>query len=76
MNSTTEIIRRVRVAPCTAQGSRHRIGSSRTACYTASTSKATEPAALNGWYLLHLDGRAAGAFGSWKSGTRVLEVVR
>jgi len=23
---------------------------------------------LNGWYLLHLDGRAAGAFGSWKTG--------
>lgn len=23
---------------------------------------------LNGWYLLHLNGRAAGAFGSWKSG--------
>jgi len=22
----------------------------------------------NGWYLLHMDGRAAGAFGSWKSG--------
>lgn len=22
----------------------------------------------NGWYLLHLDGRAAGAFGSWKTG--------
>lgn len=22
----------------------------------------------NGWYLLHLDGRAAGAFGSWKAG--------
>jgi putative DNA primase/helicase len=25
---------------------------------------------LNGWYLLHLDGRAAGAFGSWKTGVR------
>lgn len=25
-------------------------------------------ASLNGWYLLHLDGRAAGAFGSWKTG--------
>lgn len=24
----------------------------------------------NGWYLLHLDGRAAGIFGSWKSGLR------
>jgi len=24
----------------------------------------------NGWYLLHLDGRPAGGFGSWKSGTR------
>lgn len=23
---------------------------------------------LNGWYCLHLDGRAAGAFGSWKAG--------
>lgn len=22
----------------------------------------------NGWYLLHMDGRAAGAFGSWKAG--------
>lgn len=25
---------------------------------------------LNGWYCLHGDGRAAGAFGSWKSGMR------
>ena len=25
---------------------------------------------LNGWYLLHLDGRPAGGFGNWKSGTR------
>lgn len=25
---------------------------------------------LNGWYLLHLDGRAAGVFGSWKTGLR------
>lgn len=25
---------------------------------------------LNGWYCLHGDGRAAGAFGSWKSGLR------
>ncbi|MGQ5488790.1 toprim domain-containing protein [Thauera sp. ZXT1-4] len=24
----------------------------------------------NGWYALHLDGRAAGAFGSWKTGLR------
>jgi len=24
----------------------------------------------NGWYALHLDGRAAGVFGSWKSGLR------
>jgi putative DNA primase/helicase len=24
---------------------------------------------LNGWYVLHLDGIAAGAFGSWKDGT-------
>jgi len=25
---------------------------------------------LNGWYSLHLDGRAAGVFGSWKAGIR------
>ncbi|CAI06856.1 toprim domain-containing protein [Aromatoleum aromaticum] len=25
---------------------------------------------LNGWYSLHLDGRAAGVFGSWKTGLR------
>lgn len=25
---------------------------------------------LNGWYLLHMDGRAAGVFGSWKTGIR------
>jgi putative DNA primase/helicase len=25
---------------------------------------------LNGWYCLHLDGRAAGIFGSWKTGQR------
>lgn len=25
---------------------------------------------LNGWYSLHLDGRAAGIFGSWKTGLR------
>lgn len=25
---------------------------------------------LNGWYALHLDGRAAGIFGSWKTGFR------
>lgn len=25
---------------------------------------------LNGWYCLHIDGRAAGAFGSWKTGSR------
>lgn len=25
---------------------------------------------LNGWYCLHLDGRAAGTFGSWKTGIR------
>ena len=24
---------------------------------------------LNGWYVLHLDGIASGAFGSWKAGT-------
>ena len=25
---------------------------------------------LNGWYCLHLDGRAAGIFGNWKTGMR------
>lgn len=25
---------------------------------------------LNGWYVLHVDGRPAGGFGSWKSGAR------
>ncbi len=25
---------------------------------------------LNGWYCLHLDGRAAGIFGNWKTGIR------
>jgi putative DNA primase/helicase len=25
---------------------------------------------LNGWYRLHLDGRAAGSFGDWKQGIK------
>ena len=25
---------------------------------------------LNGWYSLHLDGRAAGSFGDWKQGIK------
>jgi putative DNA primase/helicase len=27
-----------------------------------------KPGSLNGWYVLHLDGIASGAFGSWKAG--------
>ena len=30
---------------------------------------------LNGWYCLHLDGRAAGIFGNWKTGLRSLGLV-
>lgn len=29
-----------------------------------------KPGTRNGWYALHLDGRAAGVFGSWKTGLR------
>ena len=28
-----------------------------------------KPGTLNGWYVLHLDGIASGAFGSWKAGS-------
>lgn len=32
--------------------------------------KGDRSGSVNGWYLLHLDGRAAGAFGSWKTGVQ------
>lgn len=32
------------------------------------------PGSINGWFVLHTDGRAAGAFGSWRAG--VTEVFR